>query len=227
LVVPVDFAKSNAGEYCFSLFAVVVIALLVSWVVAVVFAPLIGVTLLPATLHRSQAEPSRLARLFRRVLLAALRAKYLVIGATLALLALSLFAAGFVEQQFFPSSDRPELLGRFRLIGEPIRGSHQGRRPSVPHLKAAHMTVPTPVARSFFFPCAAEAVTHGRDKPADAVPRSLDNASGGRGCSCAAHSMLSPEHGAQGRMKNPRGIVGGAFVRVVAGEIETGGRTPL
>jgi multidrug efflux pump subunit AcrB len=108
--VPVGFARSSAGEYCFSLFAVVVIALLVSWVVAVVFAPLIGVTLLPATLHRDQAEPSRLAWIFRRLLLAALRAKYLVIGGTLAVLALSLFAVGFIQQQFFPSSDRPELL---------------------------------------------------------------------------------------------------------------------
>jgi multidrug efflux pump len=113
--VPVGFAKSDAGEYCFSLFAVVTIALLVSWIVAVVFAPLIGVTLLPATLHQSHAEPSRLARLFRRVLLAALRAKYLVIGGTLAVLALSLFAAGFVQQQFFPSSDRPELLVNLNL----------------------------------------------------------------------------------------------------------------
>jgi multidrug efflux pump subunit AcrB len=113
--VPVGFAKSNAGEYCFSLFAVVVIALLVSWVVAVVFAPLIGVTLLPVTLHQSHAEPSRLARLFRRLLLAALRAKYLVIGGTLGVLALSLFAAGFVQQQFFPSSDRPELLVNLNL----------------------------------------------------------------------------------------------------------------
>jgi multidrug efflux pump subunit AcrB len=113
--VPVGFARSNAGEYCFSLFAVVVIALLVSWIVAVVFAPLIGVTLLPATLHRRHAEPTRLARLFRRMLLAALRAKYLVIVATLAALALSLFAAGFVQQQFFPSSDRPELLVNLNL----------------------------------------------------------------------------------------------------------------
>ena len=91
------------------------IALLVSWVVAVVFAPLIGVTLLPVTLHQSHAEPSRLARLFRRLLLAALRAKYLVIGGTLGVLALSLFAAGFVQRQFFPSSDRPELLVNLNL----------------------------------------------------------------------------------------------------------------
>src|SRR6201997_3759792 len=50
--VPVGFAASSAGEYCFSLFAVVVIALLVSWIVAVLFTPLIGVTLLPAAMHR-------------------------------------------------------------------------------------------------------------------------------------------------------------------------------
>jgi multidrug efflux pump subunit AcrB len=108
--VPVGFARSNAGEYCFSLFAVVVIALLVSWVVAVLSTPLIGVTLLPATIHRHDAKPSRLAGLFHRVLLGSLRAKYWVIGGAIALFATAVFGFGFVQQQFFPSSDRPELL---------------------------------------------------------------------------------------------------------------------
>src|SRR5262249_12072590 len=68
--VPVGFARSSAGEYCFSLFAVVVIALLVSWVVAVLFTPLIGVTILPATLAKhEEKKPSRAAALFHRVLL--------------------------------------------------------------------------------------------------------------------------------------------------------------
>ncbi len=113
--VPVGFARSNAGEYCFSLFAVVVIALLVSWVVAVLFAPLIGVTLLPATMHRHDAKPSRLVESYRRILIASLRAKYWVIGGTIAVLAVALFAFGFVQQQFFPSSDRPELMVNLTL----------------------------------------------------------------------------------------------------------------
>ena len=48
--VPIGFAKSGAGEYCYSLFAVIAVALLASWIVAVVFAPVIGVTILPKTM---------------------------------------------------------------------------------------------------------------------------------------------------------------------------------
>jgi multidrug efflux pump subunit AcrB len=99
----------------FALFAVVVIALLVSWVVAVLFAPLIGVTLLPATMHRHDAKPSRMAGLFHRVLVISLRAKYWVIGGSTLLLALAFVGFGLVQQQFFPSSDRPELLVNLNL----------------------------------------------------------------------------------------------------------------
>ena len=113
--VPVGFARSGAGEYCFSLFAVVVIALLVSWVVAVLFTPLIGVTLLPATMRRHDAKPGRFAGLFHRILIMSLRAKYWVIGGTVATLALAFIGFGLVQQQFFPSSDRPELLVNLSL----------------------------------------------------------------------------------------------------------------
>ncbi|TIQ00675.1 MAG: efflux RND transporter permease subunit, partial [Mesorhizobium sp.] len=79
--VPVGFAKSGAGEYCFSLFAVVGIALVVSWVVAVLFTPLTGVVLLPERIkgHGSH-EPSRLARGFQALLEMAMRAKWLVLS---------------------------------------------------------------------------------------------------------------------------------------------------
>ncbi|TIW70537.1 MAG: efflux RND transporter permease subunit, partial [Mesorhizobium sp.] len=65
--VPVGFAKSGAGEYCFSLFAVVAIALVVSWVVAVLFTPLTGVFLLPDRIkgHGGSHQPSRIARGFQ------------------------------------------------------------------------------------------------------------------------------------------------------------------
>jgi multidrug efflux pump subunit AcrB len=110
--VPVGFAHSEAGEYTFSLFAVVTIALLISWVVAVLFAPLLAVKILPASAppHRHDAQPGRFGRMFHMTLLVYLRARYWVIAATLALFALSLVGANYVQQQFFPSSDRPELL---------------------------------------------------------------------------------------------------------------------
>jgi multidrug efflux pump subunit AcrB len=109
--VPIGFARSAAGEYTFSIFAVVAIALLASWIVAVVFAPLIGVTLLPAVMpRRSHAQAGPIMRRFRTLLTAAMRAPRVTIGAALALLALSVLALKLVPQQFFPSSDRPELL---------------------------------------------------------------------------------------------------------------------
>jgi multidrug efflux pump subunit AcrB len=105
--VPVGFAKSGAGEYCFTLFAVVGIALIVSWVVAVLFTPLTGVYILPDKISgHKHGEPGRFARLLDR----ALRMKYVVLGGTAALFVLSLVGMRFVQQQFFPASDRPELL---------------------------------------------------------------------------------------------------------------------
>ncbi|MGH8139633.1 MAG: efflux RND transporter permease subunit [Steroidobacteraceae bacterium] len=109
--VPIGFAKSAAGEYTFSIFAVVAMALLVSWVVAVVFAPLIGVSLLPtAAKHSTREESGPIMRRFRSLLERAMRARWTTIGTALVLLALAVLGLRLVPQQFFPSSDRPELL---------------------------------------------------------------------------------------------------------------------
>lgn len=108
--VPIGFAKSAAGEYTFSIFAVVSIALVISWVVAVLFAPLIGVTLLPAGLPRRSHQGGPILMRFRSLLTRAMRDKGVTIGATLALLLAAVLALKLVPQQFFPSSDRPELL---------------------------------------------------------------------------------------------------------------------
>jgi multidrug efflux pump subunit AcrB len=114
--IPVGFAKSAAGEYTFSLFAVVTIALLISWVVAVLFAPLIGVTLLPANIVRKDhGEFGLITRRFRSLLVLAMRSRWTTIALTLGLLVLSVVALRWVPQQFFPSSDRPELLVDLRL----------------------------------------------------------------------------------------------------------------
>jgi multidrug efflux pump subunit AcrB len=109
--IPVGFAASGAGEYCFTLFAVVGVALVASWVVAVLFTPLAGVFILPDKLKHSHGhEPSRFARAFHALLDRVLRVKYAVIAATVALFIAGLAAMQLVQQQFFPSSDRPELL---------------------------------------------------------------------------------------------------------------------
>ena len=113
--VPIGFARSAAGEYTFSIFAVVAIALLASWVVAVVFAPLMGVWILkkPKTAHAE--EPGPIMRAFRGFLVLAMRARWITILVTLALFAAALYGMRLVPQQFFPSSDRPELLVDLQL----------------------------------------------------------------------------------------------------------------
>jgi len=108
--VPVGFAASSAGEYTFSLFAVVAIALVVSWFVAVIFAPLLGVAILKPPRTAQPAAPGRVFRWYRGFLTAAIRMKWLTILLTLALFAGSLLALPLIPRQFFPSSDRPELL---------------------------------------------------------------------------------------------------------------------
>lgn len=108
--VPVGFARSSAGEYTFSIFAVVTIALLVSWLVAVIFAPLLGVLILRPPRPGASNEPGRLVRIYRSFLGAAIRRRWLTIAATVGLFALSALGMRFVSQQFFPSSDRYELM---------------------------------------------------------------------------------------------------------------------
>lgn len=108
--VPVGFAASSAGEYTFSLFAVVGIALIVSWLVAVIFAPLLGVAILAKPQSAGTAEPGRVFRTYRGFLEAAIRAKWWTILLTVGMFAVSVLALPLVPRQFFPSSDRPELL---------------------------------------------------------------------------------------------------------------------
>jgi multidrug efflux pump subunit AcrB len=108
--VPVGFAASGAGEYTFSLFAVVAIALVASWFVAVLFGPLLGVAILKPPAAATSSEPGWVFRTYRALLSGALRMKWLTIAITAALFVLSVFALRLVPNQFFPSSDRPELL---------------------------------------------------------------------------------------------------------------------
>jgi multidrug efflux pump len=113
--MPVGFAKSSAGEYCFSIFAVVGIALLASWLVAVIFTPYLGFKLLPdIKLSENHSEAEVYQRgvypRFRALVRGCLTHRWLVVITTLAVFAGSLFMFRFVEQQFFPFSNRPELL---------------------------------------------------------------------------------------------------------------------
>jgi len=113
---PIGFAHSAVGEYAGNIFWVLGISLIVSWLVAVVFAPYLGVKILPdmagrpAHSHDSIYQTPKYRRL-RGLISWCVNHRKLVVGATVGLLALSIAAmALLVEKQFFPSSDRPEVL---------------------------------------------------------------------------------------------------------------------
>ncbi|MDI3338574.1 efflux RND transporter permease subunit [Defluviimonas aestuarii] len=113
--IPIGLNNSAAGEFTFSLFVVIAVSLLVSWIVAVLFAPLLGVTFLPAKMAHHSAEPGRARKMFHVLLRWAMAHRWLTIGLTVGVFALSVFGMRFVEQQFFPNSDRPELILDFAL----------------------------------------------------------------------------------------------------------------
>lgn len=109
--VPIGFAKSGVGEYAGNIFWVVAIALLVSWLVAVVFTPVLGTLLLhaPTTPHDPYDRP--VYRIWRRIVEGCVRFRLSVVLATFAALVLAVVGlVRLVPEQFFPRSDRPEVL---------------------------------------------------------------------------------------------------------------------
>ena len=107
--VPIGFAQSSAGEYTFAIFSVVAIALLASWLVAVLFAPLVGKAILQPPKAGSDEKPSRITAAFSAFLSAAIRARWITIGLTIAVFAGAIYLSQHVPRQFFPASDRSEL----------------------------------------------------------------------------------------------------------------------
>jgi len=112
--MPNGFARSTAGEYTSNMFWIVGIALIVSWVVAVVFTPYLGVKMLPELKkveggHAAMYNTPRYAR-FRRGLERVIAGKWLVVAAVVVSMVLAVLGMGLVKKQFFPTSDRPEVL---------------------------------------------------------------------------------------------------------------------
>jgi multidrug efflux pump len=114
--LPVGFAKSSAGEYTFSIFQVVGLALLLSWVVAVLFTPCLGYVLLPTPKegHAHHDEDAVYQKgfyvKFRVLVQACLKHRRIVIAVTCALFLGSIALFKYVPKEFFPSSNRPELM---------------------------------------------------------------------------------------------------------------------
>ncbi|ERW07677.1 TPA: efflux RND transporter permease subunit [Pseudomonas aeruginosa] len=112
--MPNGFARSTAGEYTSNMFWIVGIALIASWVVAVVFTPYLGVKLLPDIKKVEGGHDAiyntRNYNRFRQVLARVIARKWLVAGAVVGLFMLAVVGMGVVKKQFFPTSDRPEVL---------------------------------------------------------------------------------------------------------------------
>ncbi len=113
--VPIGFAESSAGEYTISLFQVVAIALISSWFVAVLFTPIIGGFLLKPPASTEPEKPGAILRGYASFLNFAMRMKWLTIAVTAALFVVAMVGLGHVNRQFFPPSDRNEVMVDFQL----------------------------------------------------------------------------------------------------------------
>jgi multidrug efflux pump subunit AcrB len=131
--VPVGFAQSSAGEYTFSIFSVVAIALILSWIIAVLFVPVIGVALLRAPKPGDSQKEGALDRIFRGVLRSVMRVRALVVAGTVGLFVLAVLGLSQVPRQFFPPSDRVELLIDITM---PQSASIHGTRAAVDRLES-------------------------------------------------------------------------------------------
>ncbi|WP_447507185.1 efflux RND transporter permease subunit [Acinetobacter oleivorans] len=112
--MPNGFARSTAGEYTSNMFWIVGIALIASWIVAVVFTPYLGVKMLPNFKkveggHEAIYDTPRYNR-FRQILERVIARKWIVAGSVIGLFVLAVGGMALVKKQFFPISDRPEVL---------------------------------------------------------------------------------------------------------------------
>ena len=129
--LPIGLAKSLTGEYTFAIFAVTVVALLISWVASVYFVPYLGAWLLKVPAHVQAAQAAKAAahdesapvpheshemfdtpfyNYFRRMVTWCVAHRWITIGLTVATFALGIVGMGKVQQQFFPDSSRPEII---------------------------------------------------------------------------------------------------------------------
>ncbi len=119
--LPIGTAASATGEYTRSLFQVVVIALLLSWIAAVVFVPYLGDRFLPPPHsgadkgHPHDPYQTRFYRRFRSLVEASMRHQRLVLAATVAMLVAAVALFPLVPKQFFPEATRPELMVDLKL----------------------------------------------------------------------------------------------------------------
>ena len=118
--IPVAFSQGLAAEFCRALFPVIGIALILSWIVSVMVAPLYGYKIIKVKVKKNsdgKIDPyqSKFYRWFRKILNYCLTHKKLVLSATAVIFCLALFCMKFISQEFFPPSQRPELIVEMTL----------------------------------------------------------------------------------------------------------------
>lgn len=113
--MPIAFSKASASEFAYSIFPVMSITLLLSWLVSATLAPVLGYEWIRPTVIKKDSYDSFFYQKFRSLLNWCLDNRKIVIGFTAALLAASVFMLRFVSQEFFPASVRPELLIELNL----------------------------------------------------------------------------------------------------------------
>ena len=113
--MPIAFSKASASEFAYSLFPVMTVTLMLSWLVSATLAPVLGYELIRPTVIKQESYDNAFYKAFRRLLQQALRHRIAVIAITVAMMVLSIFMLRFVRQEFFPASVRPELLVELNL----------------------------------------------------------------------------------------------------------------
>jgi len=167
--LPIGMAKSVTGEYTFAIFAVTVVALLISWVASVYFVPYLGAWLLKSPAHREQAlgnlnaQPHEMFdtpfyNQFRRTVNWCVAHRWVTIGLTVAMFALGIVGMGKVQQQFFPDSSRPEIIvdlwlpeGATFTASEEVAKRFEKRMTAEPGVKSVTTWVGSGVPR-FYLP---------------------------------------------------------------------------
>ena len=119
--IPVGFAQGSASEYCFTIFSVITIALITSWIVAATVTPFLGYLLIKPTTSTTEDHKehpvydTKFYRLFKQTLLWCLGHRKIVLTTTLVLFIASIGLLGLIKEEFFPASTRSELIVQLRL----------------------------------------------------------------------------------------------------------------
>jgi multidrug efflux pump len=135
--MPIGLSRASASEYTSSLFWVTLIALLTSWVVAVTFTPYLGTLLLKSTAAKHDSYESPFYRRFRATVERCIEHRWKTIGVTLAIFAASMALFQLVPKQFFPSSNRPEMVISLRHAEDASFALTEANVKKVEHLLAS------------------------------------------------------------------------------------------